>query len=91
MPYIDALGRSQLDAKLRELLAHVNSGTLTEGQLNYVLTRIMVAWVDSAGYSPSYADYNAAIGALECAKLELYARRIRPYEDGKRKKNGDVY
>lgn len=91
MPYIDALGRSQLDSKLRELLSHIEATPLTEGQLNYVITKVVVAWVDSAGYSPSYADYNAAIGALECAKLELYARRIRPYEDAKRKKNGEVY
>lgn len=91
MPYIDAMSRSQIDGKLRELLHHVNSGTLTEGQLNYIITRVVVAWVDSAGYSPSYSDYNGAIGALECAKLELVRRRLSPLEDEKREKNGDCY
>ncbi len=31
------------------------------------------------------------IGVLECAKLELYARVVRPYEDVKAMLNGDVY
>ncbi len=33
----------------------------------------------------------AVIGVLECAKLELYARVVRPYEDVKKMLNGDVY
>jgi len=32
-----------------------------------------------------------AIGALECAKLELYRRVAAPYEDTKIAENGDVY
>jgi len=34
---------------------------------------------------------NAIIGALECAKLELYRRVAAPYEDDKIAENGDVY
>ena len=30
-----------------------------------------------------YQNVNAIIGALECAKLELYRRLIAPYEDTK--------
>lgn len=33
----------------------------------------------------------SARGAFECAKLELYIRIIRPYEDQKIHDNGDVY
>lgn len=33
----------------------------------------------------------SARGALECAKLELYIRIARPYEDAKIHDNGDVY
>jgi hypothetical protein len=38
-----------------------------------------------------YAHINEAIGALECAKLELYRRVAAPYEDEKMKESGDVY
>lgn len=31
------------------------------------------------------------IAALECAKLELYRRIAAPYEDRKRKENGDAF
>ena len=36
-------------------------------------------------------NLNAIIGALECAKLELYRRVAAPYEDDKIIENGDVY
>jgi hypothetical protein len=38
-----------------------------------------------------YAHINEAVGALECAKLELYRRVAAPYEDEKMKESGDVY
>ena len=41
--------------------------------------------------APNYALYNAVIGVLECAKMELYRRQISPYEDRKIAENGDVY
>ena len=63
----------------------------TPGELNFVITTIVNAYLDSRPLGPDYQRYNDAIGALECAKLELYARRIRPYEDTKIASNGDVY
>ncbi len=38
-----------------------------------------------------YATIVEAIGALECAKLELYRRLAADYEDQKCKQNGDVF
>jgi hypothetical protein len=58
------------------------------GDLNYVITKIVR---DYLGNVPTYADFTAAIGVLESAKLELYRRMIAPYEDQKLKENGDVY
>ena len=43
------------------------------------------------GKVPNYAAFNAAVGALECAKLELYRRMVSVYEEHKRSENGDVY
>lgn len=61
----------------------------TEGELNYAVTCLINKWFESKGLK--YATINAAIGALECAKQELYRRVASPYEDEKCKKNGDVY
>ena len=58
------------------------------GELNYILTKIVLWWL---GKEPNYERYNAAVGALECAKIELYRRMIAPYEDKKKEENGDVF
>lgn len=88
MPYIEQGRRSAIvwaglyggvDA------AHVAS----EGELNFAITYLINTYVEREG--KSYKTFNAIIGALECAKLEMYARRIRPYEDRKKEENGDVY
>jgi len=59
------------------------------GDLNYLITKLCLTFVDNKG--ACYATYNEVIGALECAKLEMYRRAIAPYEDKKIKENGDVY
>jgi len=56
--------------------------------LNFLITDVVLRFLPE---SPRYADYNAAIGALECAKLELYRRMVAEYEDEKMNKHGDVY
>ena len=61
----------------------------TSGQLNYAITTTVDRFLDQEGVS--YASLNAAIGVLECAKLELYRRVAAPYEDIKCAENGDVY
>ncbi len=60
-----------------------------EGDLNYCLTRLVDQWLVIHGLN--YAELNAVIGVLECAKLELYRRVAAPYEDRKIAANGDVY
>jgi hypothetical protein len=52
------------------------------------ITRIVLNFL---GEQPRYADFNNAVGALECAKFELYRRLVAPYEDFKMAENGDVY
>lgn len=58
----------------------------SEGDLNYAITRLCLAEVPE-----TYADYNALIGVLECAKQEFYRRAVATYEDEKLIENGDVY
>jgi hypothetical protein len=62
----------------------------TAGELNYAITRLVDDYLKARG-DLRYAHINEVIGALECAKLELYRRVAAPYEDGKRHETGDVY
>ena len=80
MPYV----RKDIRKKLAEGYAPVEAG-----ELNYALSQQVNRFL--CGGSESYARYNAAIGALECLKLELYRRLIAKYEDAKLQENGDVF
>lgn len=82
MPYIKNSDRNNLDSHLMKM--EITSA----GNLNYCLTKLVQCFL---GDNPRYDNYNSAIGALECCKLELYRRMIAPYEDKKIQENGDVY
>ena len=82
MPYIKQNIRANLSP-------HSMSVPLNAGELNYQLTKLVNRYISAAGLS--YGTLNNAVGALECAKLELYRRVILPYEDEKINENGDVY
>jgi hypothetical protein len=60
------------------------------GELNFALTTIVDKYLQNKG-NLRYAHINEVVGALECAKLELYRRVAAPYEDQKMKESGDVY
>lgn len=80
MPYITKADREDID----------NGGAIVNcGSFNYAITQLAREYVAKIG--ESYQTYNDLIGALECAKLELYRRRISLYEDAKIDSNGDVY
>ncbi len=81
MPYIKQAIRDGL-----------NSGLLspeTVGELNYALTQVVLKYLNTHG--ECYKTYNDILGAIEGCKLELYRRKIAPYEDLKIKENSDVY
>lgn len=59
------------------------------GDLNYAITKLITHYLDNFGHR--YEHFNAVIGVLECAKLEVYRRVVAPYEDEKKEENGDVY
>ncbi len=90
MPYIEQTLRKQVDDLVNVLGDQINIfdelKAKRDGVLNYIITRLV-----SKLYKTSYTDLNAAIGVLECAKLELYRRRLAPYEDEKIAESGDVY
>lgn len=59
------------------------------GDLNFIISDLCNEYLRVNGVS--YKNLNELIGAIECAKLELYRRMAAPYEDLKIKENGDVY
>lgn len=61
----------------------------TAGELNYRITMLLIDYLITN--RESYQTYNDMMGALEGAKLELYRRKIVPYEESKISDNGDVY
>ncbi|HEY7060769.1 MAG TPA: hypothetical protein VII06_04765 [Chloroflexota bacterium] len=73
----------------RDLIDHGRVEPFGEGELNYLITQEINAFLDRT--PRQYADYNAVIGVLESVKLELYRRVVARYEDEKRLENGDVF
>lgn len=92
MPYISVEKRAVLDPGIIEVVDGLRQlecddpDNNFEGNINYIITKLLVL----AYGKTSYRDINDQIGALECAKLELY-RRKSWYEDQKARDNGDVY
>ncbi|MEM2915802.1 MAG: hypothetical protein QXT19_00365 [Candidatus Woesearchaeota archaeon] len=87
MPYVKKEVRKAIDPKLKPALKILKNAEI--GDLNYIITRLLWKYLQEKGIN--YANLNSAIGVLECAKLELYRRVAAPYEDKKRKLNGDVF
>lgn len=75
--------------KIEDRERAVKLGPWNGGSLNYKITAEVDYFLTLHGLS--YQSINEAIGALECAKLELYRRIAAPYEDTKKVINGDVY
>lgn len=90
MPYIEPKNRPKFDLEIENLASKVIAeGTEGRaGNLNYSITTLLHKVLDSSRLG--YSQYNEIIGMLECAKLELYRRKIAPYEDVKIEENGDV-
>ena len=88
MPYIGQEVRKRLvDEGLNDVGAAIDSA----GELNYCISRLCGYFLFGGQTDPHYEKFNAAIGVLESAKLEIYRQLVAEYEDGKREENGDVY
>jgi len=65
----------------------------TAGRLNYVLTVAVLDYLEDKEKEDGRRTYdalNTAIGALECAKQELYRRWGIPLEAAAIERNGDL-
>jgi len=89
MPYIIPENRETLDPYITSLATVLKTLTPTErsGDLNYVITKLMLEIFPKAKYS----EIAEAGGMLESCKQEWYRRRMGPREDQASHDNGDVY
>jgi hypothetical protein len=84
MPYIKQDDRSKFEHWLKGAAL---SPPKTPGELNYLITRLILTYLPP---EPTYQDFNDIIGAIEGAKMEFYRRYVVKYEDHKIEQNGDV-
>ena len=82
MPYLHENNR-------RDLLENLDAWPLDAADLNFLICRLADRML--ARHGVTYARLNEVIGAIECAKQEIYRRIAAPYEDTKIKENGDVF
>lgn len=85
MPYVRQEDRDDLKQKI----VYAGRSIDNAGELNYLITLLANQYITQHG--KNYSVINEVIGALECAKTELYRRVAAPYEDLKIQENGDVY
>lgn len=87
MPYIKPDDRPAVDEKIQPLIDYLKTRSVEnqDGDLNYAVTRIIHEL-----YPEKYFHYNRALGAITAIQLELYRRKVAPYEDQKITENGDV-
>ena len=96
MPYIRKSEREKFQPILDSYKELLESGHITVGELNYLITRLIdITIYDSVVMEPdgrmTYKILNSIMGVLECVKLELYRRVIVPFECSKQEINGDVF
>ena len=79
MPYVTREARAELTRR----------NARTAGELNYEVTLLLDMFIEDHGLG--YETINAVLGAVEGAKQEFYRRVAVPYEEERRRVNGDVY
>ena len=84
MPYIKQDDRMKFDKHVDALVEKLEEF----GEINYVITTILLKMVKKKG--KSYSEFNGLMGVLSCVQQEFYRRTIARYEDLKIKDNGDV-
>lgn len=90
MPYIHPTDREGFEVNgLLDLDRYIDKRGLSNGELNYLMTRLAVFYLQKHG--KSYNTISDVIKAFECAKLEFYHRIAVKYEELKMSQHGDVY
>ena len=87
MPYTKKEDRKKWEGVISDVDTLLKDSKAKEGELNYLITSILKLVYST---NPSYAQFNNAIGLLECIKQEFYRRDVASYENTKIDENGDL-
>lgn len=88
MPYIKPSIRAFLDPHIDALSGALFEPGTSKGDLNYVITQLVIAYVEHHG--KSYSTLSDVTGVLNDVRAEFERRVVGPYEDAKMVENGDV-
>lgn len=88
MPYIEQNSRDKFNLLIKAIFDQLHAQNW-EGELNYIFS-VLLKKVLETNERMNYKNINAAIGVLECCKLELYRMTAAPYEDKKININGSL-
>lgn len=91
MPYISQQKRDKIDIFIDDLIEELETKSFLIGDLAYIIYRICLGYLNDCNYEGHFSVYNSVIGVLESVKLELYRKRVAPYEDTKEMENGAIY
>ena len=86
MPYISKFDRGTLDPYLEPLISKVK----TPGHLNYCITCLLLSFLPPRE-ARTYRTLSTIRSVLYDIADEYYRRMMVPFEEEKRKANGDVY
>src|SRR5438094_721809 len=91
MPYIEIARRQGFQPELEPLLNFiaVSGEQVVKGDINYILTRIVMTWLNARGHN--YNNMSDVKAVLTDARDEFARQVMNPYEDMKKEKNGTVY
>jgi len=87
MPYLKKTDRNSIDVDIETL--GIDFAPQNGAELNFIVCTFVDNYIKKHGLS--YANVQEMIGALDCAKMEIYRRVAGPYEDKKVEENGDVF
>ncbi len=73
----------------REMIGITCPFPLTKGELAYVITRAVVLYLD--GHGTKFDTLADVEGVLQSVSKEVYRRLTVPYEEERRRANGDVF
>lgn len=89
MPYIKQEDREVIDKIVDVIMVSVDvKGDLVRGKMNYMIHKMYVEFEKK--YGRKYNLMKDFEGELFMTMLELYTRRVHPYEKIKCRQNGDV-
>jgi len=88
MPYIKQKDRLKFESEINDLVDELCNNEIKEGELNYVISSIIVRCMRQKGLS--YHFINLVRGVLGCVWSEFYRRWGADYEDIKKGENGDI-